>query len=242
VVGAIILSLLPSFIQVPVRRLLGQRIGKKTKIRFGTILKSSSVSIGDSVSIGPFCYIKAEKLEVGNKSQIKPLAFLSTRVIKLAEYVHLAPFSIISGEFTENSGINLGDHVRIFPFCWLDAGEGIEIGEQTGMGAYSTIYTHGVWSDYLQGGPVEYGPVVIKDNVWIPSKVTILPNVVIGDNTIIGTNSVVNKSFGNNLLIGGTPAKIIRENVNAGLSPETKKARINEILSSFASTQHTKGK
>ena len=55
------------------------------------------------------------------------------------------------------------------------------------------------------------GPVIIEDNVWIGEGVVILPNVRIGKSAIIGANSVVNADVPANAVIGGIPAKIIRQ-------------------------------
>ncbi len=52
--------------------------------------------------------------------------------------------------------------------------------------------------------------VTIGSNCWFGAKVTITPGVTIGNNVIVGANSVVTKSFGNNVVLGGVPAKIIK--------------------------------
>ena len=54
-------------------------------------------------------------------------------------------------------------------------------------------------------------PVIIKDNVFIGDNVTILKGVVLGENLVVGSGSLVTKSFKDNVVIAGVPAKIIRE-------------------------------
>ncbi|MDD4150740.1 MAG: DapH/DapD/GlmU-related protein, partial [Bacteroidales bacterium] len=55
-------------------------------------------------------------------------------------------------------------------------------------------------------------PVIIGDNVWVGSNVTILPGVSIGDNVVIGAGTVVTKTILNNAIAVGNPAKIIKQN------------------------------
>ena len=54
-------------------------------------------------------------------------------------------------------------------------------------------------------------PVIINENVWIGANVVILPAVKIGSNCIIGSGAVVTKSFDENSVIAGNPAKLIRK-------------------------------
>lgn len=58
---------------------------------------------------------------------------------------------------------------------------------------------------------VSKGGVIINENCWLGENVSILPNVSLGKNCIVGSNSVVTKSFPDNSIIAGNPAKIIKQ-------------------------------
>lgn len=53
-------------------------------------------------------------------------------------------------------------------------------------------------------------PVVIKKKAWIGAGSTILPGVTIGENAIVAAGSVVTKDVAPNTLVGGVPAKFIK--------------------------------
>lgn len=54
------------------------------------------------------------------------------------------------------------------------------------------------------------GDIVIGDNCYISTGVTILGPVTIGNNVTIGAGAVVTKDIPDNAIVGGVPAKIIR--------------------------------
>ena len=53
-------------------------------------------------------------------------------------------------------------------------------------------------------------PITIEDDVWIGSRVIILPGVTIGCGSIIGAGSVVTKNVLPYSIVGGNPAREIR--------------------------------
>ena len=54
-------------------------------------------------------------------------------------------------------------------------------------------------------------PITIEDNVWIGEKASIMPNVNIGKGAIIGANSVVTKDVSSYSIVGGNPARVLKQ-------------------------------
>lgn len=63
-------------------------------------------------------------------------------------------------------------------------------------------------------------PVTIGNDVWIGGNCTILPGVNIGNNVIIAAGAVVTKDVPSNCVVGGVPAKFIKELENDVLIEE----------------------
>lgn len=53
--------------------------------------------------------------------------------------------------------------------------------------------------------------ITIEDNVWIGANAVILQGVTIGKNAVVAAGSVVNRDVPANCLVGGMPAKVIKE-------------------------------
>ncbi|WP_394172990.1 maltose acetyltransferase domain-containing protein [Guptibacillus hwajinpoensis] len=79
-----------------------------------------------------------------------------------------------------------------------------------GVHIYSA--THPLHPDERNSGK-EYGePVTIGDNVWIGGGAIINPGVTIGDNVVVvGAGAVVTKNVQSNVVIGGNPARVIKQ-------------------------------
>ncbi|WP_445486858.1 maltose O-acetyltransferase [Niallia sp. 03133] len=58
----------------------------------------------------------------------------------------------------------------------------------------------------------EYGkPISIGNNVWIGGRAVINPGVNIGNNVVVASGAVVTKDVPSNVVVGGNPARILRE-------------------------------
>lgn len=58
-----------------------------------------------------------------------------------------------------------------------------------------------------------HAPVHIGNRVWLCTGCTIMPGVTIGEGAVVAANSVVTKNVPSRCLVAGTPAKVIKENI-----------------------------
>ncbi len=99
--------------------------------------------------------------------------------------------------------VSAGANIQAFSDTTLEIGD-------------DTIWAHNVCiitanHDVNDHTKYQCASVKIGKNCWLGNNVTILPGIELGDHVAVGANSVVTKSFGNNIVIAGNPAKIIRE-------------------------------
>lgn len=94
----------------------------------------------------------------------------------------------------------------ILDVCKVIIGDNCWIAPQVGI----FTATHPIEADIRNRG-LGYGkPVKIGDNCWIGAHSTINPGVTLGNNVVVASGSVVTKSFDNNVVIAGNPAKVIK--------------------------------
>lgn len=89
----------------------------------------------------------------------------------------------------------------------------IVFGDNCMLGPNVQIYTasHPL-DETLRNSGEEFGKAItIGNSVWMGGSVIIYPGVAIGNNVVVSAGSVVTKSFGDNVLIGGNPARILKE-------------------------------
>jgi maltose O-acetyltransferase len=53
-------------------------------------------------------------------------------------------------------------------------------------------------------------PITLGDDCWIGGHATINPGVTLGNNVVVASGAVVTKSFGDNVLLAGVPARVVR--------------------------------
>lgn len=109
--------------------------------------------------------------------------------------------------------VYIGNHTAINKNCYFDAPVPIYIGEYCDIGPNVTIVngTHELTTTFKGMRPmVSTTPIIIEDFVWIGASVTIINNVKVGRGSIIAAGAVVTKDVPPNTIVGGVPAKVIR--------------------------------
>jgi maltose O-acetyltransferase len=114
-----------------------------------------------------------------------------------------------------DSKIAIGKNCQICNrFTAVSEGPGIEIGDNVLIGTSVTVMDsdfHDIEASRRLTGTPKTGKVVIADNVWIGDRVTVLKGTTIGKNSVVAAGAVVSGDFPANVVIGGVPAKVIRE-------------------------------
>jgi len=127
----------------------------------------------------------------------------------IGSQTNVCPNVKILNREVDKTQITIGNNCAINPECLLDGRYGkIIIKDNVDIGRGTWIYTleHDPHSDYHE---IRQGDVIIEENVWIASRVMILPGVTIGRGCVIASGAVVTKDMPPMSIAGGVPAKVI---------------------------------
>lgn len=112
--------------------------------------------------------------------------------------------------------INIGNNVYIGNYCCITAIDEVNVGDGCMISDYFYCSDHSHGTNPESGLPParqplhSKGKIAIGRNSFIGYRVSILPGVELGKNCVVGAHSVVTKSFGDNSVIAGVPARLIK--------------------------------
>ena len=145
---------------------------------------------------------KANNVSPDDLSYVKYLEELFDR--KLDDVRILTPFICDFG-----NRVKFGHNVFINHSVILSASGGIEFGDGVMLAPGVRIAT--INHDFNNRHSIyTYGKVTIKKNAWIGMNATITPGVTIGENAVVAAGSVVTKNVEANTVVGGVPARVIK--------------------------------
>ena len=136
-------------------------------------------------------------------------AFILKRLFKsFGNKVNIEPkvifFNLSESEIGDYSGIGMYSYVGT-----IKIGRDVMIGEELTAISRNHEFSRTDIPMRLQGFQKDQ-PITIEDDVWIGSRVIILPGVVIGKGAIVGAGSIVTKDVAPYSIVAGNPARLIR--------------------------------
>jgi len=199
----------------------------KINHRKNTILDGGKIRIAPNtvLDINPSAKIKVQKNMIIGRSEIKGLHYPTALKMEAGTelLIHNGPLTrygnhpylLRSGaciEIVNNGKLSIGQgacNVNLTIMCAkeITIGNGVRIGRNVSIRDYNGI--HVIVNDKY----VNYAPVHIGDHCWLCSGCTIMPGVTIGEGSVIAANSTVTKNVPPHTLVAGSPAKLVKENI-----------------------------
>lgn len=99
--------------------------------------------------------------------------------------------------------LKLGYKTDIGAFTYINAKNGVIIGDYVQIGSHCSIYSISTIDN-------KEGKVILKRRCRIGSHSVVMPGVTIGKNSIVGAFSFVNTDVPNNVVATGVPVAIIQ--------------------------------
>ena len=144
---------------------------------------------------------------IGNDCYISPVAKILTQRLTLGDRSWIAGGAIVRGY------IEVGSDCSINPYAHV-AGN-VKIGNACRIASLASIYgfNHGI--DRIDI-PIKDQELVsrgvrLHEDVWVGANAVILDGVEIGAHCVVAAGSVVTRSFPSYQIIGGNPAKVLRD-------------------------------
>lgn len=163
--------------------------------------------------------IEKRLISIGIKCRIDDRVYidaLSTDGISMGDNVIIGRNTRIEctgGLQNIGKGIKIGNRSTFGSDCYFGAAGGIEIGEDVIAGQYirfhSENHNFNDLDTLIKEQGVTHKGIKIGNNCWIGSGVVFLDGSEIGDGCVVGANAVVTKTFSDNVIICGNPAKIL---------------------------------
>lgn len=156
----------------------------------------------------------------GRHSRLEPGAkLMSPYLVEVGNAVHIGRDAWLNAKDDRGDGLptlRIGDHTYIGRFAQINAWREVEIGKNVLIG--DRVFISDADHNFRRPdvpigmqGDAFIGPVTLCDGCWIGIGAVILPGVTIGRNAVVAANAVVTRNVPDRTVVGGIPAKIIKQ-------------------------------
>lgn len=111
--------------------------------------------------------------------------------------------------------LEIGDDTFINNGSVLSASQGIYVGDRVNIAPGCTVIDNDFHGTDDRQAPPARAPIVLEDDVWLGTGVTVLKGVRIGRGSVIAAGAVVTKDIPAGVLAGGVPARVLRSLVTS---------------------------
>jgi len=165
---------------------------------------------------------------------------LAERGVELGDNVTIGAYSIVrsTGVLTKlGVGVRMGKNSSIDAYSFIGAAGGVFIGENVMMGQHISFHAeehnHSRVDCPIRDQGTRHQGIVIGDDCWIGSNVTLLDGVHVGRGCVIGAGAVVKGTIPEYSIAVGVPARVVG---TRGLCTKTSAAQDSELA---AATRRT---
>jgi acetyltransferase-like isoleucine patch superfamily enzyme len=237
-------------------------IAPSASIGAGSVIRADDLTLGPGARIGENVTIEAETVIVGHHATISDDCTLRglgarARLVEVGDRFLLGPSSaILVPQFVAGDYVAIHNHLLCNGYepcvighnswigqnCILNSTAPLTIGNNVGIGAYSSLYTHAYNGELLEGCEIfNEAPVVVEDNAWLVGGYNVIsPGVTLGARSVVLTSSVVSRDVPPAHCVGGVPAKDLTERLKPfrDVTLQDKLAMMRRFVGEFADERH----
>lgn len=164
----------------------------------------------------------ANQLSLGRRVVIEDYAEVhatSRDGVHIGNDVSIGAMTMIrpSGYYSRDLGVGLriGDRTGIGAFCFIGCSGGIDIGSDVlfgpGVMLFAEDHDFASTKTTIKSQGVTWDPIVIEDDCWLASRVTVTSGVRIGRGSVVAAGAVVTRDVPPFSVVAGNPARVLRD-------------------------------